>query len=377
MPFSYLRIHFASESQLKNSFFRFGLKSFSVPVLIALTLAACSQKDSINFSGVDPDLTVAPTQIMVLGTTHLSNYRDDIALDDLDPLLDRLAAYAPDVITIENSSGMVCNRVRAYPREHVGYADSYCFDSADYREESGLSVSEGSFKARNALKTWPQSPNAAQRRALAAAFIASNEPNSALVQWLRLDGADRVVGDGLGPKSVDLLNRFSGSVGESQSIAARLAARQGLERLFYADDHGSWLDSKADSEAYGARVSELWPGEDDPCQAHYASPKTKLTGGDLLGAYRELNDVDYQRTQMSCDWKRTMNDDEKEGYGRRYTMDWEARNLRMVSFIMEAAATKPGGRVLSIVGASHKPYQEAYLDQMHDVEIVSTDKVLD
>ena len=71
-----------------------------------------------------------------------------------------------------------------------------------------------------------------------------------------------------------------------------------------------------------------------------------------------------------------MNDDEQEGYGRRYTMNWQARNLRMVSLIMEAAATKPGGRVLSIVGSSHKLYQEAYLDQMHDVEIINTDVVL-
>ena len=72
-----------------------------------------------------------------------------------------------------------------------------------------------------------------------------------------------------------------------------------------------------------------------------------------------------------------MNDDEPERYGRKYTMAWEARNLRMVSLIMDAATTKPGGRVLSIVGATHKPYQEAYLDQMQDVKIVNTDTVLD
>ena len=80
---------------------------------------------------------------------------------------------------------------------------------------------------------------------------------------------------------------------------------------------------------------------------------------------------------MECDFKLTMNDDEPEGYGRLYTMAWQARNLRMVSSIMEAAATKPGGRVLSIVGASHKPYQEAYLGQMHDVEIIDVNTVLD
>ena len=71
-----------------------------------------------------------------------------------------------------------------------------------------------------------------------------------------------------------------------------------------------------------------------------------------------------------------MNDSEPEGYGRKYTLDWQARNLRMVSMIVSAAADKPGGKVLSIVGASHKPYYQAYLHQMHDIEVVSTDEVL-
>ena len=353
------------------------MKSLLVSVALAVTFAGCDQADPLSFSGIDPTLTVPPTQVMVLGTTHLANNTNGLRLSDLDPLLDRLGAYAPDVITIENSSGMTCNRVRSYPREHVGYADTYCFDSADYREESGLSVEEGSFEARNALNNWPDKPTVSQRRSLAASFIASNEPNSALVQWLRLDDADRVAGDGLGPKSVDLLNRFSQSIGETQSIAAQLAARQGLERLFYADDHGSWLDSKADSEAYSARISELWPDEDDPCQVHFKSSDTDLGEGDIIRAYRILNGRDWQRRQMECDFKLTMNDDEPEGYGRLYTMAWQARNLRMVSSIMEAAATKPGGRVLSIVGASHKPYQEAYLGQMHDVEIIDVNTVLD
>lgn len=352
------------------------MKSIFGTLAITVTLASCGHNNSLNFSGVDAALTVPPTQIMVLGTIHLSNYRDDLTLDDLDPLLDRLDAYAPDVITIENSSGMTCNRVRAYPREHAGIA-SYCFDGAPFREESGLTTAEGSYKARNALKDWPDAPTAAQRRALAAAFIASEEPESALVQWLQIDRVERMAGDGLGQKSVELLNTRSQDLNESYSIAARLAARRGLERLFYADDHGSYIYADGEREAYGARVSELWPGENDPCQAHFASPGTKLTGGDLLGAYRELNDVDYQRRQMSCDWKLTMNDPEPEAYGRQYTMGWQARNLRMTALIMTAATTEPGGRVLSIVGASHKPYFEAYLDQMHDVEIVNTDTVLE
>ena len=352
------------------------MKNFLVILLCAVFLTSCGNAPELDLRGVDPALTVPPTQVMVLGTTHLSNHSDELSHDDLEPLLERLEAYAPDIITIENSSGMTCQRAKAYPREHVGYADYYCFDGEPYRVESGLSVSEGSFQARKALLDWPETPTAAERRQLAAYFLAGEEAVSALVQWLRLDEVDRVAGDGLGPASVETLNRMGQFMGESNSIAARLAARRGLERVFYADDHGSFLYAEGEREAYGARQSELWSQQDDSCKKRWDATAAKLTGGDLLGAYRDNNNPTYGIQQMDCDWKLTMNDDAPEQYGRKYTMGWQARNLRMVSMIVTAAIDKPGGKVLSIVGASHKPYFEAYLDQMHDVKVVSTDEVL-
>lgn len=311
---------------------------------------------------------------MVLGTSHLSNYSDSLKFVDIEPLMERLEIYVPDIITIEVSSGMVCNRARSYPREHEGYP---CFDGTAFREESGLSIFEGSYQARLALMDFPDIPSVAQRRSLAAAFLASEELYSALVQWYQLDEADRVAADGLGPKSVALLNKRSIDINESNSIAARLAARLGLERVFYVDDYGSYLDAEGEAEAYNARLQALWPDKDDPCQAHFNALEGDVTAGDILAAYRHLNSQKWQRTQMSCDWQRTMNDDAPRQYGRKYALDWQARNLRMVSNIVAAASTKPGGRVLSVVGASHKPYFEAYLDQMHDIEIIDTKTILD
>ena len=325
---------------------------------------------------MDPDLTVPTTQVMVLGTAHLSRYKDKLTQDDLEPLMERLETYAPDIITVENSSGMTCSRVRAYPLEHDKIADSYCFDGAPYRAESGLAVAEASFKARKMLLDWPEAPTAAQRRQLAAAFLASEESVSALVQWFQLDEQDRIAGDGLGPISVAFLKRSSQSLDESRSIAARLAARRGLEQVHYADDHGSYYYAEGERDAYGARLNELWEKDNESCLARYKISDTKLTGGDILEGYRFMNTQDYGLKQMDCDWKRTMNDDAPEQYGRKYTLGWQARNLRMVALIMTAAVNEPGGKVLSIVGASHKPYFEAYLDQMHDVEVVSTDEIL-
>ena len=56
--------------------------------------------------------------------------------------------------------------------------------------------------------------------------------------------------------------------------------------------------------------------------------------------------------------------------GRRYVAWWEVRNYRMVASIRQAAGDHPGGRVLAIVGSSHKPYFERYLAQSHDGALV-------
>nr|WP_274604265.1 DUF5694 domain-containing protein [Sphingomonas sp. CFBP 13706] len=62
--------------------------------------------------------------------------------------------------------------------------------------------------------------------------------------------------------------------------------------------------------------------------------------------------------------------------GASYVGYWETRNLRMVANIREVLGRAPGTRLVAIVGASHKPYYEAYLNQMRDVKLVDVEPVL-
>ena len=48
----------------------------------------------------------------------------------------------------------------------------------------------------------------------------------------------------------------------------------------------------------------------------------------------------------------------------------------MVANIRAAMALRPGARVLNVVGSSHKPYYDAYLAMMADVDIVDVETVL-
>jgi hypothetical protein len=48
----------------------------------------------------------------------------------------------------------------------------------------------------------------------------------------------------------------------------------------------------------------------------------------------------------------------------------------MVANIRAAMGHDPGGRTLVIVGATHKPYFDAYLPMMHEVRLVPSAQVL-
>ena len=74
--------------------------------------------------------------------------------------------------------------------------------------------------------------------------------------------------------------------------------------------------------------------------------------------------------KYQSDFGAALTEPSEDGYGRRYVAYWETRNLRMVANMREVLGRQPGTRMLTVVGASHKGYCEAYLAQMRDVELV-------
>lgn len=52
-----------------------------------------------------------------------------------------------------------------------------------------------------------------------------------------------------------------------------------------------------------------------------------------------------------------------ENYPQMCVAGWEIRNLHMVANIRETFRERPGARVLSIVGVTHKPWFDAWLGQ--------------
>ncbi|MEH3102521.1 MAG: DUF5694 domain-containing protein [Sphingomonas phyllosphaerae] len=313
-------------------------------------------------------------QVLVLGSAHLSSFKT-LRREALTPLLDRLATWRPEVIATEDLSGLQCDTLRRYPSRYADAVATYCPDPSAAGKALGLDVPAANVAVEQMLATWPADPTAAQRRRLAASFLAAGEPASALVQWLRLPEGERRVGDGLDAAMMAELARRWSRPGETEWVGVALAVRLGLERVYGVDDHSADPPpvpgmEEAIGRAWDNPVGKERRAFSEPLEAGVTQP------GGVMALYRAYNSPRAQDLAYRSDFGATFVEPSPQRFGRSYLGYWETRNLRMVANIRDVLGLHSGKRMLAIVGASHKGYYEAYLNQMHDVRLVDAEKVL-
>jgi len=324
-----------------------------------------------------------PTRVLVIGTPHLSQTPDDFDAAVLEPLLDRLAAFRPDLIAIENLSGESIQSLKAYeavyPESAATYGGRLMRGASIAEAELKLTMPQAEAESRRVLREWPMVPTAAERRHLAALFTAAGDTHSALVQWWRLPEADRIAGDGVSQELADYFAQYDIRRNESHQIASRLAVRLGLERVYPTDDHHAddlLTFAEPDLIAFFEEV-DLEAIIADPANAAIIKAGERLTTPEeTLETYRFLNTPEAGIADVALQWELMLDRPTPNDVGRIRMAEWEARNLRQVAHIREAMADAPGGRVLVIVGSAHKPWFDAYLGMMSDVELVDALAVL-
>ncbi len=318
-------------------------------------------------------------EVLVLGSPHLSEFPANFEPAQLDPLLQRLAAWKPEAIAVEAVAGLQCDYMRRNPARYAESYESYCVDTDPAATATGLDVPAANAEAERLLAHWPSAPTPAQRRHLAAVWLAAGERNSALVQWLRLPADQRIAADGMSAALVSYLDGYMQRRGESVVIAAKLAAQLGLERLWAVDDHTADAPTPAAAKkAAGEALMKAWDNPhveariaaDGPLHANLGEPDG------MLDVYRHYNAPEDAQLAYRGDFGAALMEPSVQAYGRKYLGYWETRNLRMVANIRDVLARTPGVRMLAIVGASHKGYYEAYLNQMHDVVLVDAGELL-
>ncbi|MBS0502206.1 MAG: hypothetical protein JSS55_00085 [Proteobacteria bacterium] len=351
------------------------IRAWALAVALGLTGVAAQAAPLIG-----PWPVADPSPVLVLGTPHLSGM-DKFDPAWLAPLLDRLAAWKPRVITIEGLSGPECYLLRRYDKSWPDTANDYCSRTeklaALVKASTGLDMPAAEAAAEEAVVRLGPDPTPGARRHLAALFAGAGNLGSATVQWLRLPRAERKAGDGVSPELVAELDQLAIRKNENYLIAAALAARLGLERVYPADDHFSDRVQAEAPPGQDKAMQAIWSGERPPLAKQAQAMEAGLKdGASLLALYRFYNRADVGEAFVRSDMGKAYATVSPEHFGRRYVAWWETRNLHMVANVRAAMGHYPGQRALVIVGASHKPYFDGYLRMMHEVRLVPARQVL-
>jgi Family of unknown function (DUF5694) len=357
----------------------FGFMASAFATTPPVSPASTAYRPAVDFSAWRGAIAGPPTKVATLGSQHLSELPSfDPAT--LEPLLAKLAAYNPTIITHEALSGEQCELVQRHEKIYPKIHEDYCRSVEEGLTATGLTLPQARVEAEALLKTWPTTPTPGQRRRLIALFIASGDRASALVQWLQLPIAERVVGEGIDNAVLGILARVEKTPNEGYAIGAVLAARLGLQRVYAVDDHTADSIQAMAPNGYEAALRTHWSRPSNatvPAVVTYGTLRSKFkTGEDMLEMFRYLNVPATGRAFVELDYKDSLAAQSPQLFGRQYVSWFEVRNLRMVANVRSAFGNSPGARVLNIVGVSHKPYYEAYLGQMSEVELVDMEAIL-
>jgi len=315
-------------------------------------------------------------EVLVLASPNLSRVGPDFDAATLEPLLERLARFNPAGIAVEQLSGESLHRLQAYEVLYPESAESFGgrqLQLADMaKATTGLSLVRAEGQARRLLKDLDQTVAPSQRRRLTAIFAASGDLGSALVQWRRWGPDERRPGDGVSADLAAALDDVWIRHNEVWRVGVELAVRLKLERLHSIDDHDA--DDLMTPEVVRDLTTAI--SQNPGFQAVMSDPfMVALQGeGDRLSSasaalelYRDMNSEGFGRRDAELQWLTMLREPIPGDAGRIRVAEWEARNLRQVAHIREAAAAYPGERLLVIVGASHKAWFDAYLGMMTDL----------
>ncbi|MBY0574820.1 MAG: hypothetical protein K2P84_14165 [Undibacterium sp.] len=346
-------------------------------VVMGLCGNAWAQSADFDPRAWKKEIAGTPTQVLVLGSPHLSGFGENFKSAMLSSVLDRLANFNPDIITIEALSGEQCDTLKRYAATYPEVFSGYCWDSIAAEKATGLTVPMALAEIKTTLQAWPSAPTAAQRRHLAALFLAANDRFSAQVQWQKLNPNERTSADGIDAALLKVLQRENAKPNENFDIGVKLAVRLGHERVFATDDHSADSIQDLAGPQLGEALQKMWAAINFP-EATEAQKRVKELSNDIdvLALYRFHNNYKNLHAFIQADFGDALKSPSPALFGRQYVAWWETRNLRMVANIRSAFANKPGARVLTIVGASHKPYFDAYLDMMHEVRLVDAQHIL-
>lgn len=332
---------------------------------------------NIDLSGIQFNLAGGPVEALVLGTPHLSARKEQIPQEHLSLLLDKLIEFSPDIIAIESSNGISCATFKKYQAVYGQVWENYCFDPTHIQQSLKVTPPQALAKAYKFLDLPESQITNEVRREMIAYFFAAGWADSATMQWLQLSLPERTAQNGINEELKAWLDKRILSANESVAIAAKLGAKLGLRYLHPMDDHtADIVYLNAPNELWQV-IQSVWK-HDSASELEYQKKETELLGSPegVLAYYRFLNSQWTQQVTIDADFGAAAQRTDSNNIARRYLAWWQSRGLKMAANVVEATARNPSAKVLVLVGASHKTYFDAYLNQMHDFKLIPVNSVL-
>ena len=328
----------------------------------------------------------AATQVFVLATPHLSNVADQFEPSMIDSLVAALDAFGPDAIAIEKISGRQTAAMERWsgPFDRVvdNFAGLYLYHGHQVQNRTGESWSTANQRADSLLavaRSAAPGIDPDTRLDLVQSLTAAYRFHSAALQWRHLPPDARAAQSLLPDTTAAALTATLDAANEVYSIGMRLAHHRGHQRL-YPIDHQAEKDRvlpvfpplmKAIGDSMRAALDA------NPVLRRVDSLETAgLASGNLLPMYRYLNRDTVGSADVNTQWRGMLEVHLPNDVGRQWLALWETRNLHMAGHIRRVTSMHTGDRVLVIVGSSHKPFFDAYLEQMMGVQVVDAETVL-
>ncbi|MEM9840018.1 MAG: DUF5694 domain-containing protein, partial [Pseudomonadota bacterium] len=184
--------------------------------------------------------------------------------------------------------------------------------------------------------------------------------------------------NGVSDALVEKLERLIRSGNENNLIGVVLAKRLGLDSVAAMDDHtADFVLARSNDKLWPTMQEIVWARDLPDVQAARQKLMTYIGSAEgVRQGYIYMNSKAYQEATIDGDFGNAATTTDNDNVARHYLAWWQTRGLRMAANVVEAAGNQPGSKVLVIVGSSHKPYFDAYLDRMHDMKIMSVQDIL-
>lgn len=314
-----------------------------------------------------------PTKVMVLGTMHLRGAKQPLPFNALAPVLDKFQHFRPDAIAVETLRPFDISVMTIEPQSYQSVLSQFVGDNfMSMSEKIKESLNQTDFELKRSLTSLLSSKLFTDKwhNEVILHAIAAKHKATALLHYGYLKDRAREL-----PVEVEeyLSNAYQ-SNNEIKLLAVNLAMRNKLVELSPIDDH-------LDKDQYSAVMTELAPSFKNSAyvktlaHSEYVQKPIKLlkdavNTGDWVTLYQWMNSKSFQQQVINIEWRSFIDQDMPVKPSLARIALWEVRNLNMISNIMREVTNNIGGNIVVIVGANHKVFFEAYLNNMIGVELV-------